>query len=65
VAGELLDDGDVGALRQEVRDAAPAEIVWSKRFHTSFAAVFLQNVPDPLATQTAKADAAGLIHVAE
>jgi hypothetical protein len=62
VAGDLLDDEDVSALRRQVRDAVPPEIVRTKRFHTGFAAAFPQNVPDPLAAQATMADAAGFIY---
>ena len=63
--GELLDDEDVRPLRQEVRYTASPQIVRSKRFDTGFVAAFLQDVPDPLAAQTTRADAAGLIHMAK
>jgi hypothetical protein len=65
VAGELLDNEDVGPTSQEVRDATPAEIVRSEGFQTGFAAAFPQNAPDPLAAQATKADAAGLVYVTE
>ena len=65
MAGQLLDDKTVGTTGQQVGDAASSEIVRSKRFHSGFAGAFPQDVPDLLAAQTTKADAAGLVHVAE
>ena len=61
VAGELLDDENVGTIRKQVRDAAPSEIVRRKRFHAGFATVSAECARDPLAAQSTRATA-DLIH---
>jgi hypothetical protein len=60
VAG-LLPKGFIG-FWPSVREPS-----WTSNsaFHASLIAAFLENVPDPLAAQATKADAAGFVHMAE